>query len=108
MSETAPTALPVPAKSFCHPVLNEDWLALALGLGLFVVALLGVTGHEPFGCGIKTSVWLEPGKILTPMSAKFAKVSGLASLGLTYIVMALVLGIGAGLLGRSSTVFPVF
>jgi uncharacterized membrane protein YadS len=99
MSEPPPTALSVPAKSFCRPVLNEDWLALALGLGLFLVALLGITGHEPFGWGIKTNVWLDPGKILTPVSAKFVKVSGLESLGLTYLVMALVLGSGAGLLG---------
>ena len=80
-------------------MLNEDWLALVIGLGLFLVSLLGVTGHEPFGWGIKTNVWLAPGKIMTPVSARFAMVPGLASLAMTYMVMALVLGMGAWVLG---------
>lgn len=81
--------------------LNEDWMALALGLCLFLVACLGMAGREPFGWGVKANVWLDPGKLLTPVSANFAKVPGLASLGLTYVVMALVLGLAATLLGAN-------
>ena len=32
MVESALAAAPVPAKPSCRPVLNEDWLALAMGL----------------------------------------------------------------------------
>ena len=39
MVESALAAAPVPAKPSCRPVLNEDWLALAMGLGLFLVAV---------------------------------------------------------------------
>jgi hypothetical protein len=91
---------PAPSNQPSHPpVLNEDWLALAIGLGLFLVSLIGVTGHEPFGWAIKTNIWLAPWKIMTPASASFAKVPGPASLVLTFLVMALVLGTGARLLG---------
>jgi uncharacterized membrane protein YadS len=99
MIETAPIAPPAPAQVSRRPVLNEDWLALAMGLGFFLVAFLGITGHEPFGWGIKTNVWLDAGKVMTPVSAKFAGLPGIASLGLTYAVMALVLGFCARLLG---------
>jgi len=80
-------------------MLDEDGLALAMGLGLFLAALLGVAGHEPFGWGVRAKVWLDPGQGLAPLSAKFAMLPGLASLGLTYLFMALLLGVGARLLG---------
>jgi uncharacterized membrane protein YadS len=79
--------------------LNEDWLALAIGILLFLVALLGVAGFEPFGWGVKTNVWLSPGKSMAPLSAKFATLPGVVSLLLTYLAMAAVLGTGARLLG---------
>ena len=82
-----------------RPGIGEDWLALVMGLVIFLVALLGLTGMEPFGWGIKTNVWLSPGKIMTPLSAKFGMVPGLASLGLTYLALAALLGVGARLLG---------
>jgi uncharacterized membrane protein YadS len=86
-------------KTHSGPALNEDRLALAIGLLLFLIASLGVTGVEPFGWGLKTNVWLNPGKIMTPMSSKFASLPGLASLIFTYFAMAVVLGTGAKLLG---------
>jgi len=88
-----------PAKRPGRAMLDEDGLALAMGLGLFLAALLGVAGHEPFGWGVRAKVWLDPGQGLAPLSAKFAMLPGLASLGLTYLFMALLLGVGARLLG---------
>ena len=81
------------------PILSEDWLALMLGLVIFLVALLGAIGIEPFGWGVKTNVWLSPAKIMTPVSARFEALPGVVSLGLTYAAMALLLGTGARLLG---------
>ncbi len=92
----APTASqPRPVRA----VINEDWLALALGLALLLIALLGLFGYEPFGWAVKTNVWIHPDKIITPTSARFGALPGLVSLGLTYLLMAALLGAGAGLLG---------
>jgi uncharacterized membrane protein YadS len=90
---------PPHANSPPPPRWSEDWLALALGLGLFAVACLGSIGVEPFGWAVKTSVWLSPSKIITTASPKFAFLPGWVSLGLTYFVMVLGLGVGALLLG---------
>jgi uncharacterized membrane protein YadS len=82
-----------------RPRLNEDWLALAIGLLLFGIALAGISGHEPFGWVLKTNVWINPAKIISPVSAKYAALPGWGSLVLTYAVMSAFLSAGAGLLG---------
>jgi uncharacterized membrane protein YadS len=99
MGEVSAQVAPVAQEPIPRRGLSEDWLALGLGLGLFLVAFLGVVGIEPFGWGVKTNIWLSPGKILTPVSGKLAGLPGLASLALTYVAMAAVLGTGAWLLG---------
>jgi uncharacterized membrane protein YadS len=78
---------------------NEDWLALSIGLLLFAVALGGLAGVEAFGWAVKTNVWVNPAKVMTPASPRFASVPGVVSLALTFFTMAGVLGVGAGLLG---------
>src|SRR6266852_4768857 len=99
MSEQAPeTGVEVRPGSI-RPAVTEDWLALALGLLLFGIALFGLLGYEPFGWAIKTNVWLSPAKTMTAVSARFGTLPGLAALGLTYLLMAAVLGVGIGLLG---------
>ncbi len=79
--------------------MNEDWLALAMGLAFFAVSLLGLAGIEPFGWGIKTSVWMSPAKIMSAASARFGALPGGVCLGLTFIVLLAVLSIGMRLLG---------
>jgi uncharacterized membrane protein YadS len=78
---------------------TEDWLALAIGLFLFAVAALALAGSEPFGWAVKTNVWLNPAKVITPVSARFASLPGVMSLALTFLAFAVVLGMGAALLG---------
>jgi len=78
---------------------NEDWLALVIGLCLFLVATLALAGFEPFGWAAKTNVWLDPAKIITPISAKLSGLPGVMSLVLTYLACTTILGIGAALLG---------
>lgn len=78
---------------------NEDWLALAIGLLIFVAASAGIAGFETFGWAIKTNIWLDPGKILSPVSARLAGLPGLAALLMTYLFLALLMGSGAVLLG---------
>src|SRR5579862_9234931 len=81
------------------PGLSEDWLALAIGLLLFFTSLLGVFGYEPFGWAIKTNVWLNPTKVITPNSTKFAAMPAAGSIVLTYLVMSGLLSAGAFWLG---------
>jgi uncharacterized membrane protein YadS len=98
MSEIPANSDSVKVDPAPKPVLNEDWLALGIGLILFLIGLLGLGGLEPFGWGLKTNVWLSPGKIMTPVSSHFASLPGWASLGLTFLLFASVLACGAWLL----------
>lgn len=77
---------------------NEDWLALSIGLFFFCVSLLAMAGMEPFGWVVKTNVWMDVGKIMTPVSSRYAGLPGPVALLLTYAGLATVLGFGARLL----------
>ena len=94
-----PAVQPVADTPRTSAKLNEDWLALAMGLLFFSIALAGLSGHEPFGWALKTNVWIKPAKIIAPISAKYAALPGWSSLVLTYLVMSASLSAGAGLLG---------
>src|SRR5712671_4874961 len=81
------------------PAVSEDWLAVGIGLLLFFISLVSLAGIDVFGWVIKTNVWVDSGKIMTPVSAKFSGLPGIVSLVLTYLFMAAILGCGAKLLG---------
>ena len=81
------------------PRLNEDWLALGIGVLLFAFGMAAIAGFEPFGWAVKTNVWVNAGKIITPVSAKFSPLPALLSLCFTFVFLAVVLGFGAGRLG---------
>jgi uncharacterized membrane protein YadS len=63
-----------------------------LGLGVFV-------GVDLLGWGIKTSVWTDITKALSPVSGTYKGMPGLVSLFLTYLFMLIISGIGAIALG---------
>ncbi len=48
--------------------ISEDWLSLWLGLFIFVLGLGPFVGLDLLGWGIKTSVWLDITKALSPVS----------------------------------------
>lgn len=80
--------------------ISEDWLALWLGLFIFVLSL-GVfisPGLDLSGMLVKTSVWTDVTKALGPVSSAWG-LSGLASLGITYLFLMVLMGVGALLLG---------
>lgn len=56
--------------------LSEDWLALWLGLFIFVISLFTFSGTDLLGWGISTSVWTDPAKAMSPVSKSFKGVSG--------------------------------
>src|SRR5438128_12596261 len=75
------------------PRVSEDWLALMIGLFLFLLSLPGLAGADVFGWAIKTNVWTEVSQIMTPVSKSYPRVKGIASLILTYLLLVGILTI---------------
>ena len=56
--------------------MSEDWLALWLGLAIFVISLFTFSGMDLLGWGINTSVWMDPAKAMSPVSKMYQTVKG--------------------------------
>ena len=56
--------------------MSEDWLALWLGLFIFVLSLGVFQGADILGWGINTSVWTDPGKAMSTVSKTYQPVKG--------------------------------
>jgi uncharacterized membrane protein YadS len=56
--------------------MSEDWLALWLGLAIFVLSLFTFSGTDLLGWGINTSVWMDPAKAMSPVSKTYQTVKG--------------------------------
>jgi len=78
--------------------ISEDWLALWLGLFIFVLSLGVFVGADLLGFGIATSVWTDLSKALTPVSKAYAGLGGIGSLIATYLFLLVIMTIGAALL----------
>jgi uncharacterized membrane protein YadS len=74
--------------------LNEDWLAVWLGLFLFALSLAAFFGVDVLGWAVTTSVWTSPWKALVPASKAY-HLPGLVSLLLTYVFLLAIMTIGA-------------
>lgn len=77
---------------------TEDGLAVVIGLVIVTLGAILPLGYDLFGWAVKTSVWIDPSKAMSPASAQYATLSGPVSLLLTYLFLLVVLGIGACLL----------
>jgi uncharacterized membrane protein YadS len=86
--------------------LSEDWLALWLGVFIFVLSLGVFAGFDVFGWGIKTSVWIDIGKAMSPFSKGYA-ISGITSLLATYVFMTVLMGAASKVLGANTKKFLV-
>ena len=75
--------------------ISEDWLALWIGLIIFVLGLGAFIGWEVLGWGVKTSVWTDISKAISPVSASFKGLSGITSLIYTYLFIMFFMLIGA-------------
>ncbi len=78
---------------------TEDGWAVLIGLGLVAAAALTLLGVDPFGWVVKTNVWSDPAKAMTPASTAYASLPGLVCLLLTYLFLLAVLLAGAAAMG---------
>lgn len=78
--------------------LTEDWLAVCLGLLLFVLALASLAGADLLGWAVRTSIWTRLSAALGPASKTYAGMPGLLSLAATYIFLLVLMLAGAKLL----------
>ncbi len=75
--------------------ISEDWLSLWLGLFVFVLGLGFFLGIDLLGWGVKTSVWVDITKAITPMSDSLKGMPGITALFLTYLFMLALAMVGA-------------
>src|SRR6516165_3731499 len=78
--------------------LNEDWLAVILGLFIFVLALAALVHVDLIGWVVSTAVWSNIGQALGPASKGYSSLGGIGALVATYAALTLVLSAGAAAL----------
>ena len=80
------------------PTWNEDWLALALGLAIFALALASAFGADLLGWVVTTTVWTDPGLALAPVSKAYAALGGAGAFIVTYLALLALMSAGAAVL----------
>ncbi|MFZ0051705.1 MAG: putative sulfate exporter family transporter [Desulfobaccales bacterium] len=75
--------------------ISEDWLSLWLGLFVFVLGLGYFLGIDLLGWSVKTSVWVDITKAITPISPSLKAMPGITALFLTYLFMLALVMVGA-------------
>src|ERR1700686_3930364 len=98
MSNAYVTAFRVPSTAESTALLNEDWLAVILGLFIFVLSLAALVHVDLIGWVVSTSVWSNLGLALGPASKGYAALGGIGALLATYAALTLVLSAGAAAL----------
>ena len=78
--------------------MNEDWLAVWIGLGIFALSLGTLAGVDLLGWSVTTKVWTDMAKALAPVSDACAKLPGVVSLLATYLFLLAVMSLGAAAL----------
>lgn len=86
---------------------TEDWWAVWLGLFIFVLGLVKLSGMDILGWAVKTNVWLDLSKALTPVSAAFAGLPGVVSLILTFWFLLVITAIGVAAMGGNVRKFAL-
>jgi len=91
----APPSPPETAAQAPPPGMSEDWLAVCIGLFVFVLSLGLLFGKDILGWAVTTSVWTVPAKALAPASKNYSGLSPFVSLLGTFVFLLVILSIGA-------------
>jgi uncharacterized membrane protein YadS len=89
------------------PLIDEDWLSLWIGLGIFILALAGLAGRDLLGWVVTTSVWIDPGVALSTLSKAYAGLGGAGALVATWAALLVVLTASAAALGLDVKRFAI-
>lgn len=89
------------------PRISEDLLSLAIGIGIFLLALPTILGIDLLGWVVTTSVWTDPAKALAPASKAYGGLGGGFALLATYGGLTAVLTASAALLGARPARFAL-
>src|SRR5262249_26831701 len=100
-------AIKVPERVARKATLNEDWLAVAIGLLVFALALISVNGPDLLGWAVTTSVYTDLSKALGPVAKAYAGLGGGGALLATYAALLAVLSIGVSALGADVRKFAL-
>ncbi len=73
------------------PRIGEDWLAVWIGLLIFVLAAAGLYGQDLLGWAVTTKVWTGIDQALGTASKTYGGIGGPAALALTYGALLFVL-----------------
>ncbi len=92
---------PPPPAPQAKPRITEDWLAVCLGLFVFILSLGLLAGKDVLGWAVNTAMWTAPAKSLAPISKAYSGLNGAASLIATFAFLLVVMSAGALLLGAS-------
>src|SRR3984893_1481161 len=107
MSDTILNDLrPQRADAVTAPI-NEDWLAVVLGLAMFVLALAALVNVDLIGWVVTTSVWSNFSQALKATSKDFSSLGGIGALVATYVALLVVLSACAGALKANLTRFAL-
>ncbi len=98
MSNAYLTNAAAPAAVEPAAALNEDWLAVILGLLIFVLALAALANADLIGWVVSTSVWINLGQALKATSKGYAAFGGVGALVATYVALLVVLSAAAAAL----------
>jgi uncharacterized membrane protein YadS len=86
---------------------SEDWLAVAAGLIIFLLALALLAGSNLLGWATTPRTWLEIDKSVRPASSAYAQLGAAIPLLITYAFATALMTIGAALLRVSIVKFVI-
>jgi uncharacterized membrane protein YadS len=98
MSDTTLSVIRAPSTAEPVALINEDWLAVILGLAIFILSLAALVHVDLIGWVVSTSVWKSFGQALGPASKGYASLGGLGALLATYLALTPVLSVAAAAL----------
>ncbi len=81
-----------------RPRLNEDWLAVCIGLAIVALSLGVLAGVDLLGWAVTTKVWLRPDHVLGTVSKAYAWLPSALSLLATYLFLLAITTLGAAVL----------
>src|SRR5215831_10678020 len=87
--------------------ITEDWLAVVLGLSIFILALAALVNVDLIGWVVTTSVWSNFGQALKATSKDFSSLGGYGALVATYVALLVVPSAGAVALKANVTRFAL-